>query len=116
MIDTYRNLFKDGISNARLNLLDLLQRSSLVQAPDEEIDITGGRKLLVIVFAIGHLVNSMQMQAKARAYRRAFLEVLYLAGTGRSGVTTELPAATTLLQSRSAREDSENKLKFFLKS
>src|ERR1700761_4125407 len=40
----------------------------------------------------------------------------YFGGIGKSGVKTELPAATTLLQSRSERDDSENTLKLCLKS
>jgi len=39
-----------------------------------------------------------------------------LSGAGKKGVTTELPAPTTLLQSRSTREDSEKRGKSFLKT
>lgn len=49
-------------------------------------------------------------------HRSAFFEVLCSSGTGSNAVTTELPAATTLLQSRSANDDSEKRLKFFLNS
>src|ERR1700761_9452446 len=43
-------------------------------------------------------------------------EPAYFGGIGKRGVKTELPAATTLLQSRSERDDSEKTLKLCLKS
>ena len=49
-------------------------------------------------------------------YRCAFLDLPTFGGTGSREVTTELPAATTLLQSRSVNEDSEKRLKFLVKS
>ncbi len=109
------NFFKDRIADAGLDLLDLLDRRSFVQAPDEEIDIARWSKLLMVVFSDMRVSEGCR-EKELTTCRWAFLDVLYLSGTGSSGVTTELPAATTFDQSRSTREDSEKRLKFFLKS
>lgn len=113
-------LGQNGITYACLDLLDLLNRSSLVKSIDEEINVAGGSQLLVVVFSVYRLVLSSKplppiAQLSITTHLRVLFEWLCFFGTGKSEVTTLLPAATTLLQSRSTRDDSEKMLKFCLK-
>lgn len=116
MVHTHRDFLQDGVADARFDLLDLLKCRGFVKTPDEKIDVTGRSEMLMIKFSTSTDERSAPGGKHKSMYRWAFLDVSYLFGTGRRAVTTELPAATTLDQSRSAREDSENRLKFFLKS
>lgn len=52
------NLVEDAVLDALLDLLDLLQGLFLVQAIQEEINITGGGEMLVIIFSEASLVRS----------------------------------------------------------
>jgi len=117
-LQTHSHFLQNSVTDIGLDLLDLFEGCCLVETPDEKIYVAGRCKLLVIILSEGQesAYGENDFVRPSLAYRSAFLEVLYLSGTGSSAVTTALPAATTLVQSRSASEDSEKRLKFFLNS